>query len=130
MNAVHPLFSNWCRAVSGDAAREAANKPILRAFMVRFVRGGIVEKQFECMSEDSTAAVIQHMGAANGAAVKVESLDAWREREARLVPQFPAEPDPRQVPSACDERFSEARAREFRRVEAQRHSELFPGAEL
>jgi len=77
-SAVHPIFDGFCRAFSGDTTRAAANTPAkLHPFWVQYVRGGVIEAQFEAMAEDSIACVMQHMGAANGAAVKVMSLDAW-----------------------------------------------------
>ena len=80
MNAhLHPILADWCSAFSGDTLRAAANAPQLRAYMVQFVRGGVVERQFEAMAEDGCAAVIQHMDIANGAAVKAMPLSKWRE---------------------------------------------------
>lgn len=58
----------------------AANAQALQSFFVRFIRGGIVEAQFEAMAPDSIACVQQHIGAANGAKVDVMPLAAWREK--------------------------------------------------
>lgn len=87
------LLESLCGSerIAEMAKNDAANQPgPMRAFWVRYVRGGIVESQFEAMAEDSVACVIQHMGAANGAAVKVMPLEQWQarcEREAQARAQ-------------------------------------------
>jgi hypothetical protein len=57
----------------------AANSSPLRAYWVRHLRGGIVEAQFEALSEDSLACATDHPGP-EGCKVDVMPLEEWRDR--------------------------------------------------
>jgi hypothetical protein len=122
---VHPIFARHCAAFSGDTLRAAANQPVMHAYMVRFIRGGIVEKQFEAMGVDGCTVAEQHAGMANGAKVDVMPLEKWRTHFAPT--QFPSGPVRM---SQDDPRFTEKQAARFQRDEARHFATHFPGAGL
>lgn len=52
-----------------------------RKYWVRFIRGGIVERQFEFAASDSATACAENIAAANGAKVDVMPIAKWREKQ-------------------------------------------------